>query len=189
MTSPGRVRPGHLPPTRQSSQMIVFWLHQQRVQAGMNINIWDVADDIERLVQSAHPANPEDLANPAIPLAGGSRDRKQRRSWIEGLIRLPNTQVDLGLGCRSRAVAGGRGWLSRGAGGRCSQVSGRAHLSPAQPKRTAAAAYARYDSIWRGSSVVGQSSSRAPTTAMCSAKRWAGSAGSVPVKVFTLASR
>ncbi|HLM20149.1 MAG TPA: FAD/NAD(P)-binding oxidoreductase, partial [Propionibacteriaceae bacterium] len=52
----------------ESNQMIVFWLHQQRVQAGMNINIWDVADDIERLVQSAHPVNPEDLANPAIPL-------------------------------------------------------------------------------------------------------------------------
>ena len=52
-----------------SNQMIVFWLHEQRVQAGMNINIWDVADDIEGLVQSPHPANPEDLANPAIPLA------------------------------------------------------------------------------------------------------------------------
>ena len=52
-----------------SNQMIVFWLHEQHVQAGMNINIWDVADDIEGLVQSPHPANPEDLANPAIPLA------------------------------------------------------------------------------------------------------------------------
>jgi 3-phenylpropionate/trans-cinnamate dioxygenase ferredoxin reductase subunit len=52
-----------------SNQMIVFWLDEQRVQAGMNINIWDVADDIEGLVQSPHPANPEDLANPAIPLA------------------------------------------------------------------------------------------------------------------------
>ena len=40
-----------------------------------------------------------------------------------------------------------------------------------------------------GRSEAGQSRSLAPTTAICSAKRWAGSAGSVPVKVFTLASR
>jgi 3-phenylpropionate/trans-cinnamate dioxygenase ferredoxin reductase component len=52
-----------------SDQMIVFWLFEQRVQAGMNINIWDVADDIERLIQSARPINADDLADPAIPLA------------------------------------------------------------------------------------------------------------------------
>jgi 3-phenylpropionate/trans-cinnamate dioxygenase ferredoxin reductase component len=50
-------------------QMIVFWLHEQRVQAGMNINIWDIAEDIERLIQSPRPINADDLANPAIPLA------------------------------------------------------------------------------------------------------------------------
>ena len=52
-----------------SRQVIVFWLHEQRVQAGMNINIWDVADDIERLVQSSRRVNVDDLANPGIPLA------------------------------------------------------------------------------------------------------------------------
>ena len=52
-----------------SRQVIVFWLHEQRVLAGMNINIWDVADDIERLVQSPHPADTDDLADPGIPLA------------------------------------------------------------------------------------------------------------------------
>jgi len=50
-------------------QLIVFWLSEQRVQAGMNINIWDVAEDIERLVQSPHQANTDDLADPDIPLA------------------------------------------------------------------------------------------------------------------------
>jgi 3-phenylpropionate/trans-cinnamate dioxygenase ferredoxin reductase component len=49
-------------------QMIVFWLYEQRLQAGMNINTWDVADDIERLIQSARPINADDLGNPAIPL-------------------------------------------------------------------------------------------------------------------------
>ena len=35
----------------------------------MNINIWDVAEDIERLVQSARLINVDDLADPGIPLA------------------------------------------------------------------------------------------------------------------------
>ena len=51
-----------------SSQVIVFWLYEQRVQAGMNINIWDVAEDIERLVQSARPISVDELADPDIPL-------------------------------------------------------------------------------------------------------------------------
>jgi 3-phenylpropionate/trans-cinnamate dioxygenase ferredoxin reductase component len=50
-------------------QLIVFWLSEQRIQAGMNLNIWDVAHDIERLVQSPHPADTDDLADPNIPLA------------------------------------------------------------------------------------------------------------------------
>jgi 3-phenylpropionate/trans-cinnamate dioxygenase ferredoxin reductase subunit len=52
-----------------SNEMIIFWLYEQRIQAGMNINIWDVADDIDRLIQSARPINADDLGNPAIPLA------------------------------------------------------------------------------------------------------------------------
>ena len=50
-------------------QVIVFWLYEQRVQAGMNINIWDVAEDIERLILSARPIDADDLADPMIPLA------------------------------------------------------------------------------------------------------------------------
>jgi 3-phenylpropionate/trans-cinnamate dioxygenase ferredoxin reductase subunit len=52
----------------EPGQMIVFWLYEQRVQAGMNVNIWDVAEDIERLVQSARVVNVDDLADPDIPL-------------------------------------------------------------------------------------------------------------------------
>jgi 3-phenylpropionate/trans-cinnamate dioxygenase ferredoxin reductase component len=50
-------------------QVIIFWLYEQRVQAGMNINIWDVAEDIERLILSARPIDADDLADPMIPLA------------------------------------------------------------------------------------------------------------------------
>jgi 3-phenylpropionate/trans-cinnamate dioxygenase ferredoxin reductase subunit len=52
-----------------AGQLIVFWLYERRVQAGMNINIWDVADDIERLILSGRPINANDLADPTIPLA------------------------------------------------------------------------------------------------------------------------
>jgi 3-phenylpropionate/trans-cinnamate dioxygenase ferredoxin reductase component len=52
----------------EPGQMIVFWLYEQRIQAGMNINIWDVAEDIERLVQSARAINADELADPTIPL-------------------------------------------------------------------------------------------------------------------------
>jgi hypothetical protein len=34
----------------------------------MNINIWDVADNIARLITSARQINADDLADPAIPL-------------------------------------------------------------------------------------------------------------------------
>jgi hypothetical protein len=47
------------------SQVVVFWLQKQRVLAGMNVHLWDVAGDIERLVQPAHPVCTDDLANPA----------------------------------------------------------------------------------------------------------------------------
>ena len=49
-------------------EVIVFWLYEQRIQAAMNINIWDVAENIERLIQSARPINANDLTDPAIPL-------------------------------------------------------------------------------------------------------------------------
>ena len=51
-----------------SGQVVAFWLSEQRIQAGMNINIWDVADDIARLIESASPISADDLADPAIPL-------------------------------------------------------------------------------------------------------------------------
>jgi 3-phenylpropionate/trans-cinnamate dioxygenase ferredoxin reductase subunit len=51
-----------------SGQVIVFWLYEQRIQAGMNINIWDVAEDIERLIKSARPVDADDLGDPMIPL-------------------------------------------------------------------------------------------------------------------------
>jgi 3-phenylpropionate/trans-cinnamate dioxygenase ferredoxin reductase component len=50
-------------------EFIAFWLADGRVLAGMNVNIWDVTDDIERLVRSGARVDPARLADPGVPLA------------------------------------------------------------------------------------------------------------------------
>jgi hypothetical protein len=50
-------------------EVIVFWLDHGRVAAGMNVNVWDVADQIAALVASKHPVEPEALGDPTIDLA------------------------------------------------------------------------------------------------------------------------
>jgi 3-phenylpropionate/trans-cinnamate dioxygenase ferredoxin reductase component len=37
-------------------EFIAYWLHDGRVVAGMNVNVWDVADDIKELIRSGAPA-------------------------------------------------------------------------------------------------------------------------------------
>lgn len=57
-----------------SLEFIAFWLHEGRVLAGMNVNVWDVVEDIKVLISSGALVNPEQLADPDIPL-GESRAR------------------------------------------------------------------------------------------------------------------
>jgi 3-phenylpropionate/trans-cinnamate dioxygenase ferredoxin reductase subunit len=52
-----------------SGEFIAFWLADGRVLAGMNVNVWDVADDIERIVRSGTRIDPARLADPDVPLA------------------------------------------------------------------------------------------------------------------------
>ncbi|MFE2067393.1 NAD(P)/FAD-dependent oxidoreductase [Streptomyces sp. NPDC059467] len=49
-------------------EFIAFWLKEGRVLAGMNVNVWDVTEDIQKLVRSAEPVNTEALADPKTPL-------------------------------------------------------------------------------------------------------------------------
>jgi 3-phenylpropionate/trans-cinnamate dioxygenase ferredoxin reductase subunit len=51
-----------------SLEFIAFWLSQGRLVAGMNVNVWDVTDDIQSLIRSARPLDPARLSDPAIPL-------------------------------------------------------------------------------------------------------------------------
>jgi 3-phenylpropionate/trans-cinnamate dioxygenase ferredoxin reductase subunit len=49
-------------------EFIAFWLSGERLVAGMNVNIWDVNEQIQRLISEGEPVSPARLADPAVPL-------------------------------------------------------------------------------------------------------------------------
>ncbi|MDF3339804.1 FAD-dependent oxidoreductase [Mycolicibacterium septicum] len=71
---------GHAPEYQQvvfrgdvaGREFIAFWLDgANRVLAGMNVNVWDVLDDVKALIRSAEPVDPKRIADPAQPLPVG----------------------------------------------------------------------------------------------------------------------
>jgi 3-phenylpropionate/trans-cinnamate dioxygenase ferredoxin reductase subunit len=57
-----------------SREFCVFWLSGGSVVAGMNVNVWDVQDDIRALIESGAKVDRARLVDPAMPLgqvAGG----------------------------------------------------------------------------------------------------------------------
>lgn len=50
-------------------EYIAFWLSGGRVVAGMNVNVWDVTDDIQALIRSGRPVEVARLIDPKAPLA------------------------------------------------------------------------------------------------------------------------
>ena len=59
-----------------SREFLAFWLHQGRVLAAMNANIWDQGDALDALLRSGATPRPERLADPSVNLTdlvpGGS---------------------------------------------------------------------------------------------------------------------
>jgi 3-phenylpropionate/trans-cinnamate dioxygenase ferredoxin reductase subunit len=49
-------------------EFIAFWLNRGAVVAGMNVNVWDVTDDIQSLIRSARPVDLSRLSDPGVPL-------------------------------------------------------------------------------------------------------------------------
>jgi NADPH-dependent 2,4-dienoyl-CoA reductase/sulfur reductase-like enzyme len=49
-------------------EFIAFWVKDGRVLAGMNVNVWDVTDKIQRLIRSRAQVDTEALADPHAPL-------------------------------------------------------------------------------------------------------------------------
>jgi 3-phenylpropionate/trans-cinnamate dioxygenase ferredoxin reductase component len=52
-------------------EFVAFWLDgDNRVLAGMNVNVWDVLDDVKALIKSRTSVDPDRLADPQSPLGG-----------------------------------------------------------------------------------------------------------------------
>ncbi len=50
-------------------EFIAFWLKDGRVLAGMNVNVWDVTDDIQALIRSRTQVDRHRVSDPGISLA------------------------------------------------------------------------------------------------------------------------
>jgi 3-phenylpropionate/trans-cinnamate dioxygenase ferredoxin reductase component len=54
---------------RDGRELIAFWLRDDRVVAGMNVNVWDVNETIQALIRAGHTVDRARLADPDVPLA------------------------------------------------------------------------------------------------------------------------
>ena len=46
----------------EQREFVAYWLREGRVIAGMNVNVWDVADEIAALIRSRERVEPRDLS-------------------------------------------------------------------------------------------------------------------------------
>ncbi|MGM0347090.1 NAD(P)/FAD-dependent oxidoreductase [Streptomyces sp. Adlamb9] len=49
-------------------EFIAFWVREGRVLAGMNVNVWNVTEQIQRLIRSRAQVDSDALADPHVPL-------------------------------------------------------------------------------------------------------------------------
>jgi NADPH-dependent 2,4-dienoyl-CoA reductase/sulfur reductase-like enzyme len=74
MEAAGVPEPGHYDQVAyrgepESGEFIAFWLNDGSVVAGMNVNVWDVNDDIQELIRAQAPVAVDRLTDPEVPLA------------------------------------------------------------------------------------------------------------------------
>ena len=50
-------------------EFIAFWLRDERLVAGLNMNVWDVSDPIRELIRSRRPLHAGELSDPDTPLS------------------------------------------------------------------------------------------------------------------------
>jgi 3-phenylpropionate/trans-cinnamate dioxygenase ferredoxin reductase subunit len=51
-----------------SGEFIAFWLRDERVAAGMNVNVWDVNEQIQALIRSRAVVTVAALKDPDVPI-------------------------------------------------------------------------------------------------------------------------
>jgi len=54
---------------RAAREFVAFWLADGAVVAGMNVNVWDVNEQVQALIRSGRVVDPARLADPAVDLA------------------------------------------------------------------------------------------------------------------------
>ena len=74
METSGLPEPGHYDQVvyrgdREGLEFIAFWLTSGAVVAGMNVNVWDVTDDIQALIRSGRKVDTTRLIDPDVPIA------------------------------------------------------------------------------------------------------------------------
>jgi len=55
--------------SRTDGEFVAFWLDDGRVTAGMNVNVWDVNDQVQALIRSRQQIDVKALTDPDTPLA------------------------------------------------------------------------------------------------------------------------
>lgn len=53
----------------ESREFVAFWLKDQAVIAGMNVNVWDVSGPIQQLIQSQQPVDVTKLTDTSVPIS------------------------------------------------------------------------------------------------------------------------
>lgn len=54
---------------RAARELIAFWVAEGRVVAGMNVNVWDVNDEVQRLIRDRVRVTPAQLTDSSVALA------------------------------------------------------------------------------------------------------------------------
>ncbi|GAA4567654.1 NAD(P)/FAD-dependent oxidoreductase [Planotetraspora kaengkrachanensis] len=75
----GHASPGHVDDVvvrgdLASREFIAFWIADGRVTAGMNVNVWGVADQIQTLIRSGARVDRDRLADTGVPLSQVAAD-------------------------------------------------------------------------------------------------------------------
>ncbi len=53
---------------RNAAEFVAFWLKDDRVVAGMNVNVWDVNEHVQALIRSRQPVDVAALCDPGTSL-------------------------------------------------------------------------------------------------------------------------
>ena len=85
-------------------EFIAFWLVEDRVVAGMNVNVWDVTDPIQALIRERVAVDDRRLADPDIPLDDLAPAEARKRSMTRLQTAARRRRLDLARHPLARAA-------------------------------------------------------------------------------------